>query len=183
MSTGSSPSGFDDSFPEDDLVLPDDMREELAKPTFGTLTSADGLEGLIAGSRRVICVGDMVTVTLLDMGKAPDVAVFDYRTQRSENPDAVARIAGMSGTLVQVANPPGMITKALWRAVRDAVRSSKRTKIKVDGEEDLAALVAIAMAPEGAHVIYGLPQRGLMVVRAEDSARAAAAAVISRMTR
>ena len=32
MSTASSPSGFDESFPEDDLELPDDLREEVAKP-------------------------------------------------------------------------------------------------------------------------------------------------------
>lgn len=182
MSTASSPSGFDESFPERDLILPDDLREELAEP-FGALVAESGLRELLADSPRVICVGDVVTVTLLRIGIQPDVAVFDYRTQRSEETSGMKRIAEMSGTLVQVDNPPGRITRALWRAVRDAARGANRTKIEVAGEEDLAALVAVANAPDGAHIIYGLPQRGVMVVRVNDSTRATVIAAISRMTR
>ena len=183
MSTASSHSGFDDSFPEEDLVLPDDMREELARPSYGELVPEKELRERLTDSSRVICVGDVVTVTLIELGLEPDVAVFDYRTQRSDNPDAKKTISGLSGTLVRVENPPGTITRALWRAVRDAVTGVGKKKIEVAGEEDLAALVAVATAPDGAHVIYGLPQRGLMVVRVEESTRAAAVAAISRMAR
>ena len=183
MSTASSRSAFDESFPEEDLILPDDLREELASPSYGDLVAEEELEERLKSSSRVICVGDVVTVTLIDMGLEPDVAVFDYRTRRSDDPDARARISGMKGTLERVENPAGMITRALWRAVRDAVASADKRKIEVAGEEDLAALVAVATAPDGADVIYGLPQRGLMVVRVEESTRTAAIAAISRMAR
>ena len=183
MSTASSPSGFDESFPEEDLVLPEDLRKELSEPRLGEMVAEERLVGTLEGSPRVICVGDVVTATLLDLGREPDVAVFDYRTRRGDDPSARRRISGMGGTLVQVANPPGTITKALWRAVRNAVKGADKVKIEVAGEEDLAALAAIANAPDGAHVIYGLPQRGLMVVRVDEDARAAVIAVISRMTR
>jgi GTP-dependent dephospho-CoA kinase len=113
----------------------------------------------------------------------PDVAVFDYKTQRSEDYKAKERIAKMSGRLVKVENPPGKITRALWKAVKEAVNAKDRVKIEVVGEEDLAALVAIATAPEGAHVIYGLPQRGLMVVEVNHDSRALAAAAIKKMAR
>ncbi len=182
MSTGSSPSGFDDSFPSKDLELPESLREELARP-IGELVSAWSLRKHIEGSPRVIAVGDVVTITLLQMKFEPDVAVFDYKTQRSEDYRAKERIARMGGRLVKVDNPPGKITRALWRAVREAVSAKDRVKIEVRGEEDLAALVAIATAPEGARVIYGLPRKGLMVVQVDRASRALAEAAIRKMAR
>jgi len=182
MSTASSPSGFDDSFPEKDLTLPEDLRGELARP-IGQLVSAWALRKHIEKSRRVISVGDVVTITLLQMRFEPDVAVFDYKTQRAEDYKAKERIASMGGRLVKVENPPGKITRALWKAVRDAVNAKERIKIEVEGEEDLAALVAIATAPEGAHVIYGLPQRGLMVVEVNAETKGLATEAIRKMAR
>jgi hypothetical protein len=182
MSTGSSPSGFDESFPDRDLELPDDLREELGRP-IGKIVSAWSLRKHIDGSSRVISVGDVVTITLLQMKYEPDVAVFDYKTQRMEDYKAKERIAKMSGRLVKVENPPAKITRALWKAVREAVNAKERVKIEVSGEEDLASLVAIALAPEGAHVIYGIPKRGLMVVEVNTETRALATAAIKKMAR
>jgi len=181
MSTASSPSGFDESFPEEDLVLPDELRDELAKP-IGRFVSAWALPKHLRGSPRTISVGDVVTITLLQMGLEPDVAVFDYKTQRAEDYKAKERIGKMSGKLVRVENPAGRITRALWRAVSGAANSKERTKIEVSGEEDLASLVAIATAPEGSHVIYGIPKRGVMVVRVDKESRSMAVSAIRRMT-
>ncbi len=182
MSTASSPSEFDDSFPQKDLELPDSLREELARP-IGKLVSAWALRKHLENSPRTISVGDVVTITLLQMKFEPDVAVFDYKTQRSEDYKAKERIAKMGGRLVKVENPPAKITRALWKAVKDAVNAKDRVKVEVVGEEDLAALVAIATAPEGAHVIYGLPKKGLMVVEVNGDSRALAAAAIRKMAR
>jgi uncharacterized protein (UPF0218 family) len=182
MSTASSPSEFDDSFPTKDLELPEDLREELARP-IGKLVSAWSLRKHLENSPRTVAVGDVVTITLLQMRFEPDVAVFDYKTQRSEDYKAKERIAKMSGRLVKVENPPAKITRALWKAVKEAVNAKERVKIEVAGEEDLAALVAIATAPEGAHVIYGLPRKGLMVVEVNRESKALAAAAIRKMAR
>jgi uncharacterized protein (UPF0218 family) len=182
MSTASSPSEFDDSFPQKDLDLPDSLREELARP-IGKLVSAWALRKHLENSPRTISVGDVVTITLLQMKFEPDVAVFDYKTQRSEDYKAKERIAKMGGRLVKVENPPAKITRALWKAVKDAVNAKDRVKVEVVGEEDLAALVAAATAPDGAHVIYGLPKKGLMVVEVNGETRGLAAAAIRKMAR
>jgi uncharacterized protein (UPF0218 family) len=182
MSTASSPSEFDDSFPKKDLELPEDLREELGKP-IGKLVSAWALRKHLENSPRTISVGDVVTITLLQMKLEPDVAVFDYKTQRSEDYKAKERIAKMGGRLVKVENPPAKITRALWKAVKEAVNAQDRVKIEVVGEEDLAALVAIATAPEGAHVIYGLPKKGMMVVEVNRDSRKLASAAIRKMAR
>ncbi|HEX9908245.1 MAG TPA: DUF359 domain-containing protein [Thermoplasmata archaeon] len=182
MSTGSSRFAFDESFPEKDLELPEDMRAELARP-IGEIVSEKALMEIIKDSPRIVTVGDVVTITLLQMNVEPDVAVFDYRTRRSEEKNTKERIARMTGKTVKVGNPQGKITRALWRAVRDAVMAKERTKIEVSGEEDLAALVAIAHAPEGAHVIYGLPGRGITVVCVQDKTRKFAIDAIKNMVR
>lgn len=182
MSTVSSPSGFAETFPEQDLVLPEEMRSELARP-MGELVPAWALRKQLKDSPRVVSVGDVVTITLLQMDMEPDVAVFDYKTQRAEETRAKERIAGMGGRLVKVENPAGRITRALWQAVRDAVNAEGKVKIEVSGEEDLAALVAMATGPEGAHVLYGLPNRGLVLVRVTPEVRAQAADAIRRMAR
>jgi uncharacterized protein (UPF0218 family) len=180
MSTESSPSEFDEDFPEHDLYLPDELREELSRQ-IGEIVPDDEIVGRLKGRQRVVCVGDIVTMTLLQRNIEPDVAVFDYRTQRSEDEGAKERIAGMRGDLIRVRNPQGMITRDLWRAVRDAVRGQTRVKIEVAGEEDLAALVAIACSPEGTCVIYGLPGKGLMLVPVDDASRAFANRAVRRM--
>ncbi len=182
MSTASSPSEFDDSFPETDLTLPEDMRAELAEP-MGALVPERELTGHLEDSRRVISVGDVVTITLLQMNKEPDVAVFDYKTQRSDDESMRERIARMSGRLVRVENPAGTITRELWHAVRSAVNADDRVKIEVSGEEDLAALVAMATGPLGGHVIYGQPRKGLVLVRLDARTREAASRMIRRMAR
>ena len=63
------------------------------------------------------------------------------------------------------------------------MKSGDRVKIEVSGEEDLAALVAIANCPVGAQVIYGIPNKGLMVVDVNDDTRSFASAAIKKMIR
>lgn len=182
MSMGSSPSEFGDDFPRHDLRLPEELREELSRQ-IGEMVPDEALEDRLKGCQKVVCVGDVVTMTLLRKNIEPDVAVFDYRTRRSKDESAKEKIAGMKGVLIKVQNPQGMITRELWHVMRDAVQGESRVKIEVAGEEDLAALVAIACSPGGTCVIYGLPGRGLMLVPVDDATRAFATSAIRRMRR
>jgi len=182
MSTESSPSEFDDDFPEHDLRLPEELREELSRQ-IGEMVPDEALKGRLKRCPRVVSVGDIVTMTLLQRNIEPDVAVFDYRTRRSEDQSAKEMIAEMRGDLIKVQNPQGMITRELWRVMRDAVQGKSRMKVEVAGEEDLAALVAIACSKDGTCVIYGLPGRGLMLVPVNDATRAFATNAIRRMKR
>jgi uncharacterized protein (UPF0218 family) len=43
--------------------------------------------------------------------------------------------------------------------------------VVVEGEEDLASLPVILHAPEGATVIYGIPDTGLCLVHVDEGAR------------
>jgi uncharacterized protein (UPF0218 family) len=65
----------------------------------------------------------------------------------------------------KVSNPPGTLTKELWQAVKEAYDTEEKTKIEVVGEEDIAALPCVWLAPEKTTIIYGLPDKGLVVVK------------------
>jgi uncharacterized protein (UPF0218 family) len=57
------------------------------------------------------------------------------------------------------------------RALRRALSTDNPTTILVDGEEDLVALPAIVAAPEGASVVYGQPDEGMVHVQVTDDHR------------
>ena len=67
---------------------------------------------------------------------------------------------------LNVKSTPGVITDELQETIQKAfqlVKSGFRVLILVDGEEDLAAIPCILMAPPGSLVLYGQPGEGLVV--------------------
>ena len=54
-------------------------------------------------------------------------------------------------------------------ALREAVGSAEPVTIIVDGEEDLATLPALVLAPAGSSVIYGQPGAGMVHVAVTDT--------------
>lgn len=176
----STPSGSGDlHFP---LRLPEVMREELRRP-FGRLVRGPEVLGAIAAAGRVATVGDYCTADLMERGRTPDLAVVDLKTKRAPDPLRAKVFAKFPGRRIWVKNPAGEITRELWRAVDEAFKSSGRVLIEVQGEEDLAALVCIAMAPDGSAVLYGMPDLGVVVVKASAGARAQALEILRRMDR
>ena len=59
--------------------------------------------------------------------------------------------------------------------------SDKPIQILVKGEEDLAALPAIAMAPLSSVIIYGLPDKGAVLVRVTESKKKEIQSLLDRM--
>ena len=82
---------------------------------------------------------------------------------------------------IQVVNPAGTISESLWKAIEFTLLGIKNTKITVEGEEDLATLAVIRMAPDGAKVIYGMPDRGMVVVDVNQQSKMRANNFLKRM--
>jgi hypothetical protein len=68
---------------------------------------------------------------------------------------------------IVVKNTAGAISDDLWNVIKYAFESLDEggIRIEVDGEEDLASLAAIYMAPVDVTIIYGLPDKGVLVVK------------------
>jgi uncharacterized protein (UPF0218 family) len=155
--------------------LPNELRAELRK-LHGELYRGDGLETAkrilkdLNNPTKVISVGDIVTFNLLKAGLIPDLSFVDDRTKRGPASDNVTH-----GTkhprfkTITVENPPGTITEALMNEVSKAMKLENPIRLFIKGEEDLAALPAIAMAPLSSVVIYGLPDEGAVLVKVTES--------------
>ncbi|SIR64447.1 GTP-dependent dephospho-CoA kinase family protein [Natronorubrum thiooxidans] len=159
------------------LVLPDALRHELKEPMGPIETDAERLLEAVDGP--LIAVGDVVTYHFLQAGRAPDVAVVDERTKR-ETVDEEIRETVTESTPLEATNPPAALSAEMVETLREALDREEPTTILVDGEEDLVALPAIAAAPEGASVVYGQPDEGMVHVTVTDEHRAEMRALLER---
>lgn len=171
--------------------LPDTLRADLAKPLGPVLTDAEG-GALAKRAQFVVAVGDVTTERLLSAGVVPRLVVVDHKTKRAPLSEgtgapadaAVAALVAKGAPVVKVANPAAVITEDLWNAVAAALAAAVGggcTVLEVDGEEDLAALPAVALAPKGALVCYGQPDQGMVVVTVDDAVRAKVREFLSKM--
>ncbi len=144
------------------LILREETRKKLQK-VYGKIVTEEELRELRGD---IIAVGDIVASTLLRLGKEPHVIIVDYKTKREEYVDELVKNFGERSVRVQ--NPAGTITPQLWDAVARALRSGEKWRIEVDGEEDLAVIPVVHLAPLGAIVIYGMPNTGVVMIKVSE---------------
>lgn len=173
--------------------LPTRLRPELAAP-FGPILDTAGALAAV-GDRFLVSVGDVVTHTFLANRTLPHVMLVDGITKREKQVEDVSPLLPPGVSRVRVSNPAATITAALLEALESALRSPTSTLIEVIGEEDLAALPAMIMAPDGAAVCYGQPpgrsseasaddlaaRGGVVVVTVTPEVRQRAQAIFDRM--
>ena len=170
------------------LELPETLRVELKDPLGEIYTDPDALLAAVdehaeatatadaSPSPRLLTVGDVVTATLADAGRQPDIAVIDGRTEREPvDPAVEATLADFAGRRLSVTNPPATISESLLTTLREAATDTEYpVTISVDGEEGLAALPAILALPDGASVVYGQPGEGMVHVPVRPAVRTTA---------
>ncbi|WP_018257449.1 GTP-dependent dephospho-CoA kinase family protein [Halomicrobium katesii] len=161
------------------LDLPSSLRHELKEPLGPIYTDADEL--LTVAAEPIVAVGDIVTYHLLEAGYTPAVAFVDDRTKRTAVDPEVRDAVGGFDHCRTVDNPAGTITGPLIGALSRGLGEDGTTLIRVDGEEDLAALPAVLAVPEGASVVYGQPDEGMVLVTADAAARERCRDLIGRM--
>jgi uncharacterized protein (UPF0218 family) len=164
-------------------VLPDELKDTL-KGYIGQLVDEPELINLLKDEKYIVSVGDKVTYTLLKHGITPFLSIVDYKLERKSYPSKMKALIQKYGTVrLQIKNPPGIITDELWDAIKTVMKNLKNGPvcIEVDGEEDLASLAAIYLAPGGVTVIYGLPNKGVVVVKATTANKQKVKEVLDRM--
>ena len=139
---------------------------QLLKQPFGTLVldkevTKQKIASMLKGARKIIAVGDATTERLISFGILPDVAVIDGRERRSRR----TYPANYPAKELRCRNPAGTISNDAVKVLQDALKTAPPARVLVEGEEDLLALPALALAPEGSAVLYGQPLEGLVVVK------------------
>jgi len=165
--------------------LTPELRRELKHP-LGRLVRGEipepyhRIRGELEGARHVVTVGDVVTENVLKLGIRPSVAIYDHKTKRHEyNPDIET-----DAVVMTVQNPAGTVTKALLNAIRKGfglAERGRRVYIKVNGEEDLAAIPAVLYAPYGSLVLYGQPDEGVVLIKVTPECKLKCGKLMSKM--
>ncbi|WP_400153760.1 GTP-dependent dephospho-CoA kinase family protein [Candidatus Methanomassiliicoccus intestinalis] len=167
MSMESSPSRCAElQCPAKGWALPEHMRNELSTG-FGELVKLEDLKIQLEGCVKLLSVGDFVSYTLLDNGFKPDLIIYDLKTERRPFSPLSSKLSLLCGEEVVVKNPAGYITPELVTEISSALGRDAPTKIRVDGEEDLAALVCAAAAPTGSCLMYGVPGVGMALLKVD----------------
>jgi uncharacterized protein (UPF0218 family) len=110
--------------------------------------------------------------------------MVDERTERSAvSPEIAETISSFEGfdTVQTVVNPAGTLSAELLSALRTALEGEGATLLDVDGEEDLAALPAVLVAPEGASLVYGQPGEGMVLTPVDEPTRERCRTILSQM--
>lgn len=115
----------------------------------------------------IISVGDIVSQNLVESGISVDILIVDNKTMRK----TIQPITVEAQQTLYAKNPAGTITDEAWDAIKQALLGNVRTKIVIDGEEDLLTLVTVLSAPEDAFVVYGQPKVGVVLVKVTDESR------------
>jgi uncharacterized protein (UPF0218 family) len=162
--------------------LPDSLRFELKDPLGPIFTDAEQL--LAETGSPLVTVGDVVTYHVLETSRTPTVALVDERTERSAvDPEIAETLASVErfGAVETVDNPAATLSEPLLAALRAAFTSEGTTLIEVDGEEDLATLPAIVLAPPGASIVYGQPGEGMVHAVVDEDMQSEMRTLLSRM--
>lgn len=166
--------------PENGWVLPENMRDELSAG-FGDLVKLENLKVQLTGCVKLLSVGDYVSYVLLDNGFRPDLIIYDLKTERRPFSPLSSKLSLLCGEEVVVKNPAGHITAELVRKINNSISTGSPTKIRVDGEEDLAALVCAAVAPQGSCLMYGVPGVGMALLKIDKDSSSRAKSLLYSM--
>ncbi len=169
------------------LLLPDHLRQSL-KGSKGELFSRSGLlaaKDACTYIRKhnlnpVIAVGDLVSINLAKAGCQASLSVLDGKTKRKDPIEFELK----SDITFKAINKAAEIRPEVWVAIELALlagESGKTAKLLIEGEEDLTALPAIALAPVGSAVVYGLPGQGIVVINVTSEHKQAVDTILQNM--
>lgn len=137
------------------MRIPEKIKKELKRP-LGKVFQIKELLKKIRG-KKAVAVGDITGKKLKDFGREPEIWIYDGKEKRKRVgfsiplPTHIAR------------NPKGNITENLMKAIKDVLKIGKG-RVFVKGEEDLAALYAAFKAQKSFVVLYGQPDKGIVMM-------------------
>jgi uncharacterized protein (UPF0218 family) len=155
-------------------LLTSDLRKELKKPQGQLIVGSfeetmKRLKEVIETEKPslVVSVGDVVSRNMIEYDVPLNVLIVDNKVMRR----AIQPLTVDADQTLFARNPAGAITDEAWAAIRRAVEQKGKTRVVVDGEEDLLTIPVVLSVPQGAIVVYGQPHKGLVVVKVTEETK------------
>lgn len=152
------------------LILKKELRPEFKKPLGMLYPSLDDARDFLDSTKSdtpIISVGDVTTRNLQERGLIPHLGVIDNQVERKPAQHDIV----YDNVTLKAVNPAGSITQELWETVKQGFKLTKagyRVLILVNGEEDLAVIPCVILAPPGSLVLYGQPGEGVVICEVDQ---------------
>jgi len=164
-------------------VLPNNIRHLLKEPV-GQLVNERELINVLRSEKYIVSIGDIVTYTILKNEIKPIICIIDFKTRRGKcSSDIVKIIKSFGKKNILIKNPSGTISDELWDILKDSLKNYKNIslRIEIDGEEDLASLAVVYLAPSDVTIIYGLPDKGVLIIKPTSENKRKAKQILDKM--
>jgi len=163
------------------VKLPDSLRGQLKIP-LGLLLpigqdNKENIQKYLSDDSYVITVGDRTTEKMIEYGITPSLQIIDgfEKRQKREFPKL-----GNESEL-KIDNPAAGITLQSIEIIKKAFEMTAPIRLTVNGEEDLLVLPVCIHAPKNSVVLYGQPNKGLVLVEITTEIRNKAQTLLDMM--
>jgi len=163
------------------VKLPDSLREQLKIP-MGLLLpigqdNKENIQKHLLNNSYIITVGDRTTEKMIEYEIIPSLQIIDGLEKRIKR--EFPKIGSESE--LKIDNPAAEITLQSIEIIKKAFKMTAPVRLIVNGEEDLLVLPVCIHAPENSVVLYGQPNKGLVLVQINTEIRNKAQSLLDMM--
>ena len=163
------------------MKLPDSLRDQLKIP-LGILLPIDqdnkiNIQKYLSDDSYIITVGDRTTEKMIDFDLIPSLQIIDGLEKRIKRD--IIKLG--SAFELKIDNPAAEITLESIEIIKKAFTMNSPIRLTVNGEEDLLVLPVCIHAPENSVILYGQPNKGLVLVQITTEIRNKAQALLDLM--
>ena len=163
------------------MKLPNSLRDQLKTP-LGILLpigqdNKENIQKYLSDNSYIITVGDRTTEKMIDFDVIPSLQIIDgfEKRQKREFP----KLGNASELIID--NPAAEITLQSIEIIKKAFEMTPPIRLTVNGEEDLLVLPVCIHAPKNSVVLYGQPNKGLVLVEITTEIRNKAQTLLDMM--
>jgi len=163
------------------VKLPDSLRDQLKIP-LGVLLpigqdNKTNIQKYLSDDSYIITVGDRTTEKMIDFDLIPSLQIIDGLEKRIKRD--ILKLG--SAFELKIDNPAAEITLQSIEIIKKAFTMNSPIRLTVNGEEDLLVLPVCIHAPENSVILYGQPNKGLVLVQITTEIRNKAQALLDLM--
>jgi len=163
------------------VKLPDSLRDQLKIPLGVLLPIGQddkrNIQKYLSDDSFIITVGDRTTEKMIDFDLIPSLQIIDGLEKRIKRD--IIKLG--NAFELKIDNPAAEITLESIEIIKKAFTMNSPIRLTVNGEEDLLVLPVCIHAPENSVILYGQPNKGLVLVQITTEIRNKAQALLDLM--
>lgn len=159
-------------------LITENAKKILKKPQGKLFKNISSLLPSLKPNKKIIAIGDIVTISLIKCGILPFISVFDFKTKRKDlNKREKNFILKNISHFRKIKNNAGTISINLLNEAKKLLK--KGGSLLIEGEEDLSALAFMLFADKNFYIIYGQPEKGVVLINCSKKTQRKAKKLLS----